>query len=1445
MTSSEADDYVFLNRRFARWADDVTRENLSALERRGYGSISWDELLTHQRVVVLAEAGSGKSRELRQQAHRLRLDDKFAFDATVEDVANEGLLSALGRTQRAKFEEWVASESLGYFFVDSVDEAKLSRIRIETAFRKLDDGIAGQLSRAHIILSGRYTDWEFKSDLNRLKSMLPTSEVREPELLPPDVIGKILNNEWKRKEASPPQEPLVVLMISLDEERVRTFAAAKGVTDLDALIAAITNGGLGTLVRRPVDLGWIVDTWTTRHRLGSFAEMLGASIELRLRETNQARTAGDGITVERAKAALERIGAALVFGQADKIMIPEPDHLASDGSLDLANILPDWTEEDRRRLLARSVFDPATFGRARLHNDNEGVVRSYLAAKWLRARRASNASPMAINELLFAEKYGIRLVKPAAAKTAAWLSGWDADVANEVIARQPRLLMEAADPAALPLSIKVRVLTALVRELANGDQRLGWLQHDSLRRFAEPDLATCIRKLWGENGEHAEVRYLLLDLIFLGRMSGNIDLLESVTFAQEEDRTCRVIAARGLLDMGGSAVLDRYAKMVKGDAAKLPSPELWIAVEALFRSRISPAELLAILGSIEWNTYARDGVGFEHTGPALVGRITDAGDLEILIEGLLELIGPAADEPRGEDSKSYKALAPGLRAAAISLLNMSGADDVPLAAIDAALRLGAHRFFEHREGENAELDASLHSSWRRRRRSFWRAVEVLVGKSQLRGEPITNVHQLAMLGWASGLKPEDLTWLLEDAVGQSELSNRRLAVNAALTVWRDNGMSAEDLKRIEPVARLDPETSQSLDWIVSPPAPDPQHQEHLDKMALRRAEHAQEVAERDQSWINFLEELKADPEKLRNPPPVAEGHVDRWRFYFWQLLSAMTSRGSRYQIDNVDEIVPLVGDIVANAGRDGLIAFWRENKPDVESRRLPEKRNTFRRIDCMGLAGVSLEAGLSADWATKLNTADARRATEYATLEMNGLPTWIESLALARPTEVNGGLMEEIIAQLEPYSGPPRHSTIQHVSHGSPAIMRLVAPSVFAEFKRLRSIPADSLGPALTILRLGLDEASEREEFRRQMIVRFRDAKDLSAAGAYLLGAFAVDPVSATDELTRKLDELTQDEQTQWALAVLPSLFGDRIQSGGVDPGLLSFEILERLIIIAFRTIRPSEDRVIVSGEVYSLDARNNSERTREILFNRLAATPGEPTIAALHRLRPIVQISPTYMHELVVTRAANDAEASPWPSSEAHELELEFDVSPCTSADLQKVAMSRIREINHDAHSHDFAQGSTLKLLPDEAAVQNWVAIELFHRRRRGYTAERESEVVNAKKPDIRLRSGDASLPIEIKVAESWRLAELEDALNKQLEGRYLLHSDARYGVLLLVHRRHHPEGWSRRGGPTLNFEQLVAHLEAMARSNAAKSGDSAKAEIATLNVSDIPDARRRRSAL
>jgi hypothetical protein len=167
-------DYISLDRRFISWSDNDKRdpELLGFMESIG-GSLTWEKLRARRRVVILAEAGSGKTAELLEQKRLVSELGQFSFYATVQNIGSKGTDRALGKLEMSKLNQWLASNQPAWFFIDSVDEAKADNIKLDDALHDLADNIAGALGRAHIIISGRLTDWEFRRDLSAIETHLP------------------------------------------------------------------------------------------------------------------------------------------------------------------------------------------------------------------------------------------------------------------------------------------------------------------------------------------------------------------------------------------------------------------------------------------------------------------------------------------------------------------------------------------------------------------------------------------------------------------------------------------------------------------------------------------------------------------------------------------------------------------------------------------------------------------------------------------------------------------------------------------------------------------------------------------------------------------------------------------------------------------------------------------------------------------------------------------------------------------------------------------------------------------------------------------------------------------------------------------------------------------------------------------------------------------------
>jgi len=1437
--------FIDLKRQFVEWRErDGELSDPELYLRFGFEDKSkgWPDLCELHRVVVLAEAGSGKTDELKEQARRLSANGAFAFYATVQDVGREGLESSvdasLGR-DRAAFTAWRASEEPAWFFVDSIDEAKLDNVRLERALARLAEAIVGAEARAHIVLAGRHTDWEFRRDLKRLEDALP-GPIISKTLAPPspaEFLVRVIRHEEIVPTKIEREAPMVVVLAPLDAERVRLFASGKGAPNLDAFLNAIDAGNLWQFTRRPLDLDWLAQFWITNNRLGSLAEMLANSLTERLRETNLDRARRDPLNPAHAMTVLERVGAGLVFGRKTTIAIPDSEVVLSDSNrpLDLGDVLPDLGADQRSRLLNRPVFDPATFGRARLHNDNQAVVRAYLAARWLRRLRRANLSQRTLFDLLFAETYGLKLVKPSLQETAAWLSLWDDDVAQEVIRRAPHLLLTAGDPATLSAVNRASALTLLIERIVSSDETLPMLDPDSVKRFARPDLSPAVRALWEKHKTHEAAGSLLLRIIWFGQLTVCADLVTEAAFDDSSTRYRKIMGGRALLATGNDSLKRRYAERIVSHCASLPPMAVWDAVDALFPTTIGVDGLLTIIRQVDL-TDRDGGVGFEWQSPKLIAKLTDKTALERLLVGLMAVLGPDNTRIGHQPTEREQALLSAIKAA--SYRSMVGAsNEVSDVVIDAVVR--ASRLQRYGAGDpwkrTGNAADELRRTPERRRKAFWRIAKTARSHRYLMGSLLEGPWQMALVGWTPPSDFSDVDWLIEDTPRRTAENERKLGINTLLVIWRDAGRPDDLRRRIEAVARADAVISATFDAWMNPPPPNPELEASERQLRELQEHNAAERENSERSWIQFVDELKANPDQLRHLGPATSEGVDRRLYYLWQLLQSATRSITAYGIDTVAAVVPILGEPLAAALRDGLIAHWRTWEPRGKSAREPSQRNSMSSLDAMGMAGVALDAANRSNWANTLDANLARRAAEYATLEIGGFGKWVANLSARWPQQVRDVVLREVQFELDNPATSTAFGVLGDLARADDTTVRLLAHPLLAELDRRVELPVALLQPLLAAITRG-GEAQDRQRLHTIALNRFARATDPQVASLYIGVCFDVDAKSATDVLLHRLDVLDASEQKRLVQHVLPQIFGDRF-SDRVPPDL-AFGDLERLARIAYKTIRVEEDNYRPSGEAYSPDDRDRAEGARSAAFNKLASMPGRATFNALPRLsrQKGFPIPAQRLRELARGRAEQDSESAPWPPGEAAAFETSFQLVPQTPLDLQRLLFDRFDDWQHQLLHRDFAQGGTLASLPLENDVQNWIADRLRNEQGRSYSIEREPHVVDEKEPDIRARSPatDSSVPIEIKVAESWTLRELESALTKQLCGRYLRAREGKHGILLLAHQRPRARGWQNsRTGKSLKFEQVVSHLRAMAAGISGKSPDDAQPVVAAIDVS------------
>lgn len=1427
---------VSLNRRFRR-----ATENDERPFRGLFGSDftlypTWRDLLEMRRVVVLAEAGSGKSTEFESQCAALKADRKFAFSASVRDVAQAGLAGALVPAERARLAAWKADETAeSWLFIDSVDEARDQGVHFDTAARTLADAIAGYEERTHIYISSRFTDWDATADRVSMEKWLAMPE--PPPAPAPDFDQEVRDTLHNKERPAPvdPKDPIAVLVLEpLERDQVRRFADGSGIGDVDVFLAAVDHGNLWTFAARPLDLGWMVDYWRANGRLGTLRQMIEASLSARLLDPDPMRRRRDPIDATTAGHALDRIGASFLFSGKDSLRIPASglDLAPADNALPLEVILPDWADGNRLLLLGRPVFDPATLGRARLHNDNEGTLRCYLAARWLNARLQQNCPLQTVFDLLFADLYGYRLVRPDMVETSAWLAGENAAVADELISRVPFNLVRHGDPGSLPIPVRVRAFGAALAQVETIDREKLWFLDNSLRRFADPALDPHFPEWWKESAGNEEAQHLILRLIWHGKQRGGLDIARAAAVDGTADEITQLLGVRVLVALGDPADRERLSRYILDKAGTLPRSLVLEGLATLFPTHLTVVEFFALIDHVG----VKAGDGLKSVLP-IDGEIVDGlSTLELagaFVDAIVARSGEFSGD--GQDHPFREAFSRIASAAAIKLLQWHP-DDVPDAVTDLVLLMHETSRYSGVDNEYRLLGKMFEASTGRRRSSFWRATERLRTHPYVTDADNLNIWFVQHLGWPVILTKEDLVWLIADMRDRTAPRDRMVALRGAHTLWRQFGEDPEVEQQITRAAAADEALAAQLALWRNPPPEPPEYVAQMARFEEARKRNEAQAEERDKSWIDLVAELRADASAFDNLSPQTEGSVDSRLFHLWQFLSWRTHSRSRYSIDSLDMVAPIFGPELTRRFGEALIAFAYNRMPFTLSEDAIERRRVTN-FDIMALGGLSLAAATIPNWVGTLSSDQAAQAAQLALIELNGFPDYLTALAAVHPDAVRAALVRGVTGQLAA-ADPNAHGMLDRLEYADPSLGRLIVPDLVRHLDEHPEIDAVMLEKVASVLLRAMPLAADG--FRETIASRVTETRDPATTAYYMLILFALQGDTAVDALRAKMSALDSAGQAALCCTLLPRLVGSRFNREVTSPAALSVAHLEQLLILAFEGVRPSEDIERPNLEVYSPDVRDEAQDARNMIFDRLIKIPGEATHASLKRLEqiPDFPIRPDWMRIHALRRAEADAVLLPWAPEDVVTFERTFDHPPTNTGDLQLLARRRIEGIQHDLINGKFAQGDTLQLLPDENSVQRWIATQFEARQQEAYTVQRETHYADEKEPDVTLisRHSGVELPVEIKVADGLSIRELEAALVTQLCGQYLRHVATRHGILLLVHQRARKEGWLLEDGKTLvSYETVLERLRELARSIREQSAMGSQPIVETFDVSQV----------
>lgn len=1393
-----------------------------------FGRFGWDELLKSDRVLIVSEAGAGKTYECRAEQLTKWNAGEAAFYLDLAQLCQNQLRELLLVEEELRFDAWLASQSdVATIFLDSIDELKLTLGSFEVALKRLNKALMGQLGRVRIVITTR----PIPIDYRLVQQLLPVPKKRESTPSSAnfaDIAMSTHNSEGKGKETTVPIWRNVTLL-PLSDDQIRSVATLQGVADADEMLKDIRRRNAEDFARRPQDLIELCADWRDYRRIRTHREQVAHNVAVKLKPRIDRREKAQ-LPNEKAIEGAGRLAlAALLTRKLTLRHSAEADRGGEPGTaLDPSVILMDWSADERETLLERALFGFASYGRVRFHHRS---VIEYLAAQRLRSLLDFGMSVKAVKRLLFVETlHGLKVVKPSMQPVAAWLASSHESIFSEVRDREPDVLLDHADPESLSSQQRIAALDAYVRRYGQGGWRGKRVPQIQVHRFASQDLAPEVLRLWHSNVENPEVRELLLKVIAAVPMVEGADIAFSVVMNRESESGERMDALEVLINL-------RDPRSEEVIQCMQNSPDIWDVsllrngIIRLFPNLISPEQVCVLLARAGESAQRED--EFNWFWQSIADAVLTPDYLESLRKSLTELLSNGLEWrvkwPHIASPKRH--LAAPLAAVCLRQFTEGCRSETVIQSSVLALRFARDEYTSYKPATHLRAAFGKASS-SVREAAFW-ADDTLMKFLTKQDDPRRRFMEANFYGPIALNAVQDATWVLDNLSDlQMPLSQRSLMLEVALqSEWRHHLLLVQERVADSPTL-----TKAINDHLKPAPV-----NRELIAMELRfergRRQSERRRAKDHESWVMFWMEVANNPQTAFSP--------DRAGSTAWNLWTAISRSGEESRASGWSRsfIERHFSKEVADRLRSTMTTLWRNDCPSMRSERPRDERDTFLTRWQLGLAGIAAEAE-DPNWAKALSIGDARLASRYALLELNGFPSWLANLAEAQPVAVDEVLGAELTYELNEIVPKRRHSMLlENIAHATPALAGLFQP-------RLKAWMDENIVPKT------LEKSDEVAELKRRVLdvlLKNGDEKlhkyfvtvaanqltcGLGSATAriWLPVMMWMDPAVGVEHLEQGLNKLEPGllgSGVDW----MALLFGEPYHEMYIDLRTPKYSprVLLRLLRLAYSHVRPFED--ITHEGAYSPSSRDHAQRGRDALLSALMDSKGPEAWNVKLEMADDPLFARIRDRTLLMARegAAREADVAVLSEAEVVALIRNGEAPPITRTELFALLVDRLDDIE-DLLLRDDSPRAAWAGISEEKVMRREIARELRNTANQAYTVDQEGVTADEKETDIRLRAtaSDQQAVIELKLGDGRTGRDLRDTIKSQLVTKYMASEECRSGCLLVTvaqdRQWEHPDSGERLD---------VLGLEAMLQEEALKISDEMRMSV--LLVTRVLDLRPR----
>jgi len=1341
------------------------------------GQTTWLDLDEEYRVVVLADAGAGKTYETKNRATVAIEEGRTAFFIRIENIDRD-FEDAFEVGSSELFDAWLVSSNDAWFYLDSVDEAKLDNPSLfKKALQRFAKKINNAKQRAHVVITSRPYTWRFTSDRTLVDDLLPFTPLKQESKSSEDREADKTNSETKSSVR-------VYRLKSLDTDDIRQFANYRSIPDIDLLIWEIQRANLLEMASRPFDLDGLLLKWRKDKQIGSRLESLKYIIETRLKEIDPDRSSLQPLNQIKARDGVQRLAAAVTLTGEAGILVPDSNH--DKVGIDAEQVLAEWEPNDVRALLERGIFNDILYGSVRFrHRD----IRELLTAEWLYSLLERGNSRRQIESLLFQQQYGEQVITPRLRPVLSWLILFDEPIRHQTLALQPEVAVESGDSASLPLPIRKKILNDIVnRIVADTDQRSA-RDNSAIVRIAQPDLSNDVLDLITKYRDSDDAIFFLGRLVWQGNMEACLDSLLPIAVDGSRSIYPRIASIRAVATVGSN---EQFVSMWKAISDNSDTITRQLLIELLEEAKAESETVTLLISSIEklppHNTY--EATDLDETIHSYLDRFLalNSVDREPILEQLCIGLNNFLDrEPHHEQnecqvSKEFTWLVGPASHAAEILINDRSDVCFNNSVFNILLKTPAVRFWKNDQlNEYKGKLLELISEWVEFNDFlFWKNVDATRASLSEKEKRLTDHWRLQALEHYWKFE-SDSFYRVVSWVANKELEDDKLvALSLAFNLYDKAGCQDDWKLTLERSVDGNKVLESYLQKSLNPQASiaDKWKQDNLEWARKQKADDLESQKNRSE-WVKYL---RASPEHIRSSDKISDGSWNTTQQWLFLELGGKGLCTDRARGSDWRDLIEEFGEDVALEFRDAAMKHWRLFIPALGS----EGGNTTSILDLavFAMMGLEFESLYLEEFPENLTSLEVTHALRYLAWEINGFPSWFEAMYRSYPNQVIQSVWKELHWEL---ASKQSDLSVPHILND----ILTYAPWIHFGLKNHlqrwvesnENISDEIMRCCLQIIANGeltYDWFSE--------LVKLKIKSNESKALWYAVWV-DIQPEKGVVATREWLSNMSTELATKAAQVFLVKLMSGASYNG-CGTSFQNYKTathLKELCVLMHVYIKIEDDNDRAGKGVYSPNLRDDAQDARNRLFNLLTEIQGKETYISLKELSRShpVKNHRAWIEKEAKKRAELDSDLEPWTPTQVYEFSAKLEREPASHRQLYDLGVLRLLDFKVWLEDGNRSLYKTYQKISDEAEMRQVVENWLEDNARGKYMCSQETPFANDQRPDILFMHPKilSPVPVELKLLDkSWSGPKLCERLRNQLAGDYLREETAGCGIFLLI---------------------------------------------------------------